>query len=408
MKLLHTADWHVGRTLRGRNRSGEHREVLAEIARLAAEHEVELIIVAGDLFDTAAPGPDAEHIVYTALMELARTGAEVIVIGGNHDNPRRLAAVRPLLDLTRVRTVAFPQPPDRGGVIELRARSGARVQIAVLPFVSQRGIVRVDQLMAGEAAEHVQQYADRCRRIVEQLCAGFGPDSVNLIVAHLTVAGGAVGGGEREAHTVFDYHVPSQVFPATAHYVALGHLHRLQQVPGACPIWYSGAPLQLDFGESANEPSVLIADVEPGLPARVQPVPLAAGRRLRTVGGTVDQLVAIAGDVGEDFLRVFVAEPARIGLADDVRVLFPNAVDVVVRREDAVAGGEDAWTPDQARHSPAQLFAEYLSDRNVDDPQVEKLFRDLLEDATHGSYVPRGEAGSEDPEPGPRDAELVV
>lgn len=390
MRLLHTGDWHVGRTLSGRNRADEHREVLAEIARIATEHNVELVVVAGDLFDTAAPAPDAEHIVYTALMELARTGAEVIVVAGNHDNPRRFAAVRPLLDLTRVRTVAFPQPPDRGGVIELRARSGARVQIAALPFLSQRGVVRVDQLLSGDAAEHVQQYADRCRRIIEQLCTGFDRDSVNLIVSHLTVVGGAVGGGEREAHTVFDYHVPPHVFPATAHYVALGHLHGVQKIAGACPIWYSGAPLQLDFGESANEPSVLIADVEPGLPARVQQIPLEAGRRLRTLRGTIDQLAAHADGVGDDFLRIVIAEPMRAGLADDVRVLLPNAVDVIIQRDDAMAGTEAAWTPNQARRSPVELFAEYLSERNVDDPELDQLFRELLEDATDEPLPPAG------------------
>lgn len=391
MKLLHTADWHVGKGLRGRSRTGEHQDVLAEIARVASEHEVDLVLVAGDLFDSASPAPDAEQIVYTALMALARTGAEIVVVAGNHDNPHRLTAVRPLLDLTGVRTVAYPAPPDAGGVLTLRTRSGEDVKLAVLPFLSQRGIIRIDQLMAGEAAEHVQRYAERCRRIIGTLCASFDSSSVNLVVSHLTVAGGVVSGGEREAHTIFDYHVPPHVFPATAHYVALGHLHGAQRIPGPCPIWYSGAPLQLDFGESANSPCVLIVEAAPGLPARTHQVPIESGRRLRTLRGSLAQLHALTGGLGDEFLRVFVEEPVRAGLADEVRELFPNAVDVVVLRDDAEADSDRDWTPDHARSSPAELFAEYLSDRNVQDPAVEELFRELLEDAIMSeSGVPAG------------------
>src|SRR5213596_2801936 len=102
MKLLHTSDWHVGKLLRGRSRADEHREVLAEIAGIAAAEEVDAVLVAGDLFDTAAPSPESEEIVYRALLGLAATGATVVVVAGNHDNPRRLSAVAPLLELGRV------------------------------------------------------------------------------------------------------------------------------------------------------------------------------------------------------------------------------------------------------------------------------------------------------------------
>jgi exonuclease SbcD len=107
MRILHTADWHVGKTIRGLSRADEHRAVLDEIVGLATERSVDLVIVAGDLFDTASPTPEAEQIVYQALLGLRASGAQVVVIAGNHDNPNRLLAVAPLFDELAVRVLAI-------------------------------------------------------------------------------------------------------------------------------------------------------------------------------------------------------------------------------------------------------------------------------------------------------------
>ena len=108
--VLHTSDWHVGKAIRGHSRADEHRAVLAEIAGVAAEHTVDLVVVAGDLFETSAPTPESESIVYRALLDLAATGAEVVVVSGNHDNAHRLRAVAPLLELCLLYT--SPSPRD--------------------------------------------------------------------------------------------------------------------------------------------------------------------------------------------------------------------------------------------------------------------------------------------------------
>jgi exonuclease SbcD len=340
---------------------------------------VDLVVVAGDLFDVSAPTPESEEIVYRALLGLAATGTDVVVIAGNHDHPRRLAAVRPLLDLTRVRTAAFTARPADGGVIDIRTRSGAKVRIALLPFLSQRGIVTADQLMESDAGDHVLAYADRYRRLLDTLCTGFDDSCINIVAAHATLIGGVTGGGERDAHTIHDYHVSPSYFPASAHYVAMGHLHRQQRIHGACPIWYAGAPLQLDFGESAYEPAVLLVEAEPDTPARVQTRPLRSGRRLRTLRGTLADLASHTADVGDDYLRIILTEPGRAGLADEARALFANAVDVMVLREDAGRTGSEEWTLDHVRRSPADLFGEYLNEKNVHDPDMQRLFAELLE-----------------------------
>lgn len=377
MRILHTSDWHVGKTLRGRSRAAEHEAVFAEMAELADRESVDLVLVVGDLFDTAAPTPESERIVYRALLDLARGGRPVVVVAGNHDNPVRLGAVRPLLDLGHVHVQPALAPPSEGGVLDLDA-GGERARIALLPFVSQRHIVGADDLMRLEAGEQSGRYAERVRRVIGALTEGFGTDTVNLVAGHLFLTGGALGGGERSAHTIFDYAVSATAFPAGVHYGALGHLHRSQRIEGPCPLWYCGSPLQLDFGETADAKAVHLVDARPGAPAAVRVVPLTAGRRLRTIEGSLAELEPLAGTTGDDFLRVVVRERPRPGLADDVRALFAEAVDVVVARQDDVAS---AAPTARLGRSPRELFAEYLAEQAAADDSLLALFDELLEAA---------------------------
>jgi exonuclease SbcD len=379
MKVLHTADWHVGKTLRGRSRTDEHEAVLAEIAAVAASEEVDLALVVGDIFDTAAPTAEAERVAYGGLLALAATGAEVVVVSGNHDNERRLQAVAPLLGLGHIVTRAQFASAADGGVVTGVSRGGDPWRLAVIPFLSQRWVVRAADLMALDADAHGGAYAARVARIIEALTAGFRVDEVNLVAAHLHVAGGMLGGGERTAHTIFDYAVSPGAFPVAAHYVALGHLHRAQAIAGPCPIRYSGSPLQLDFGETADVKSVTVVEASPGAPARHRQVQLSAGRRLRTVRGTLAELAGLVDSAGEDWLRVVVTESPRIGLSDDVRALFINAIDVVV---DNPAAGQAAGHVDHAARrgrSPHDLFAAYLGEMGQVDTRVLALFDRLMD-----------------------------
>ena len=374
MRILHTSDWHVGRTIRGRGRANEHRAVLTEIAGIAAKEGVDLILVAGDLFDVVAPSPESEQIVFRALLDLADI-APVVAVAGNHDHPRRLEAVAPLLELGRVQVGATLRRPDEGGVITAETDSGESARIALVPFVGQRAIVSASDLMALDPDQHGGKYATRLAGVIARLNEGISLDQVNLVVAHLMVAGGTLGGGERSAHTIFDYAVSSQAFDGSLSYVALGHLHRPQKVPAPAPTWYSGSPLQMDFGETEDRKAVLLIEAEAGTPARVREVALLAGRRLRRIRGTLEQIVAFQDEVGDAYLRVELEEPARVGLADDVRELFPDAVDVVIATPEDV---REATPPVRLGRPPHELFSEYLTQKNAFDERLLALFDELL------------------------------
>ena len=380
MKLLHTADWHVGKTIKGQSRLAEHKAVLDDIVRIADTEQVDVVLVAGDLYETAAPSPDAEALVLKSLLDLRDTGAQVIVISGNHDNAARFEAMRPVFAALGVVVLGMPRRPADGGVVEIVGRSGDSVRIALVPFLSQRGIIRTEQLMGQDAGANVATYDERMRQMVGALCAPFADDAVNVVAAHCMVMGASLGGGERAAQTYMDYAIGAVAFPAHAHYVALGHLHRTQQIAGAAPIWYSGSPLQVDFGEVDGPSNVLLVTADRKSPAVVRPVAVAGGRQLRTLRGTVDQLRSLAADSGDAFLRVVVEGPVKAGLAQDVRELLGDSV-VEVR----LAAPTEVARSGRGRitgQSPHELFAAYLETIGVDDSRLGALFAELLDEAS--------------------------
>lgn len=383
MKLLHTADWHVGKALKGRDRLEEQRDVLNEIVGIARCKAVDAVLVAGDLYETSAPSADAQKLVVRTLMDLRATGAEVIAIAGNHDHAATFEAYRPLMRAAGITLVGAVRAADNGGVVRFSARStGEDAVVAVLPFLSQRYAVRAAQLVAQTPAENAGAYDQMVRDVLAALTAEFGTSTVNVIMAHLTCTGGAFGGGERPAQSIFEYHVPASVFPMSAHYVALGHLHRYQELPAACPVSYSGAPYAIDFGEQDNTSVVLLVEASPDKRAVVAPKPISSGRRLRTVSGTAVELTARAREFGEDYLRVFVRERARAGLREQVCDSLPNALEVRIDPE--FASPVNPARPDLTRlhRTPGELFAQFCAETAVDDPRVTALFATLHDEVT--------------------------
>jgi DNA repair protein SbcD/Mre11 len=387
MKILHTADWHVGKVLKNQPRFDEHRAVLGDLVRIANEEDVDLVVVAGDLFETTTPSPQAQSLVMSTLLALRAEGRHVVVLAGNHDNQRLIADVyRPVLGELGLHVVGLPRRPDSGGTLTLPTRSGETAKVAVLPFVSYRYAVRAAEVILHESSEHAMDYARWIGRFIDALSAGFTEDTVNVVTTHGTLLGGRRGGGEREGQTLLGYELPATLFPSTAHYAALGHLHRYQEIDGPCPIAYSGSPISLDFGEEANESVALVVTATPGSRANVRAVPVRGGRRLRTLRGTLEQVVAKGDEAGEDaFLRVILAQQASAGIADRVREALPNVLEVQIDEEFRPRPtGRAGEGRSRLGRSPTDLFADFLAEQNVDDQRVAGLFAELLDQVTGG------------------------
>jgi exonuclease SbcD len=268
----------LGRTLEGRSRQAEQEAFLDELAVMVKSEEIDLVLVAGDIYDTVNPPSLAEKLFYDSLSRLADGGKRhVAVIAGNHDSPERLAAAAPLAQRHQIRLWGLPQAEP----VELGIPGcGERAVLFALPYPSE---ARLGELLSGEADEELLRsaYSERIKAVARRACSAFRKDSVNLIMSHLYVLGGAESeGSERPIQVGGAYTVEAAALCAGADYVALGHLHRPQFIKADTPIRYSGSPLAYSFSETGQAKSVTIVEAAPGGRPSITEVPLSAGRPL--------------------------------------------------------------------------------------------------------------------------------
>jgi len=384
IRLLHTSDWHLGRTIRNRPRTDEFAAVLAEVVAIAIDQRVDGMLVAGDLYDSRAPAPEADAILVETLVHLHEAGIPVAAIGGNHDSAQRLEAFAPLYRAVGATVVANVHRPADGGLVELASRDGSTTAlVACVPFVPERRFASTAALFDAPESWYAT-YADGMGNLLDAFAAAFRPDRVNVVLAHLYADGSLLGGGEREVTVGLEYAVSPARLPATASYLALGHIHRPQRVAGtAAPGRYSGSLLQLDFGETEQQKSVAIVEAAPGVPATVGEVPLSAGRRLVDLRGTLDELTVAAGDgsLGDAWLRVLVETDGPVpGIADRVREALPNALDVRLVYDRTAEGEPGARSAGVSVLDPRDQFAAYerLTHGVEPDPALLAAFDEVL------------------------------
>jgi exonuclease SbcD len=392
MRFLHTGDWHLGRTIRGRSRIDECARVLDEVIRMARDEGVDAVLIAGDTFDTFAQPAEAQKLLYETLMRLVRDGVRVVMIAGNHDSAARMDALSGILELAGVHSVGSLPADDVYRAIRVPSRDGDEAATVVaVPWIPERLAVRYETLF-GESNAAYQQYAANMERALRFYCRQFQPDTVNVLLAHMFVSGTVVGegSGERRLQIGDIYAVPGQLLPATAQYIALGHVHRPQPVPDA-PVagaaFYAGSLLQLDFGEAEQEKSVRIVDARPGLPADSKAVRITRGTSLRNLRLRIDELAAHAGKYGDEYVRVFVEVDAPVQqLAEQVLAALPNAVSI----EEIRTGGAQPPPGSGPRPSglePHELLSRYYLETRAQPIPAEltALFNEMYEEALAAS-----------------------
>jgi len=298
MRILHTSDWHLGKNLEHINRINEQREFIDWLCKTVEEEKIELVLIAGDIYDTHNPSAMAEELFYDAIERLNDKGKRaVVVIAGNHDNPERLCAASPLAYKNGIILLGYPgsdaaeyktsgegiKIADSGpGWLEL-CISGCEhnAVIITLPYPSES---RLEELLSKQADEGILQraYSEKIGSIFFSLGQKYREDTINLAVGHLFLMGGKESESERTLQVGGAMTVDPSVLPANAHYVALGHLHRPQEIRSApCPVYYSGSPLAYSFSEAEHSKAVYIVNAVPGEKAEVRPIYLDCGKPLR-------------------------------------------------------------------------------------------------------------------------------
>ncbi|KWX70387.1 exonuclease SbcCD subunit D [Paenibacillus jilunlii] len=276
MRILHTGDWHLGRTLEGRSRQKEQEQFIDELVEIADASQADLILMAGDVYDSVNPPAAAEQLFYDAAARLTANGRPLVVISGNHDQPERVASVSPLVRRQGITLVGMPTSEP---VTVHAVRTGEVAKIAALPYPSE---ARLGELLAGDAGEDELRlaYSARVGRLMNLLGREFTPQTVNLAMSHIYVLGGVESDSERPIQVGGAYTVDPSALSCGAQYTALGHLHRAQRVKGDGMIRYSGSPLAYSFSEAGQAKSVALIEVAPGGEPSFEEIYLRCGRPL--------------------------------------------------------------------------------------------------------------------------------
>jgi exonuclease SbcD len=295
LRILHTSDWHLGRNLEGRSRLPEQEQFIAELTDIVTKEDIQLVLVAGDVFDTYNPPADAENLFYDALERLSDGGKRAVaVIAGNHDSPDRLHAANPLALKHGISLFGFPREQLMIGTVPggiQRTNTGPGWLELTLPETVEKAVIyalpypsesRLNEVFTERLDDESQQvaYSERVGRLFLEADQIFRPDTVNLAMAHLFTRGGLESESERQLGGALA--VAPQMMPEQAQYIALGHLHRPQGVnhtPQVCR--YSGSPLSYSFSEADQQKEVVVVDVIPGGAAQARSINLSCGKALK-------------------------------------------------------------------------------------------------------------------------------
>lgn len=293
MKILHTSDWHIGRTLYTRKRYEEFEAFLSWLAETICEEQVDALLVAGDVFDTSTPSNRAQELYYRFLCRVAAsTCRHVIVIAGNHDSPTFLDAPKELLRALNVHVIGSVTANIEDEVLVLEHQDGSpELIVCAVPYLRDRDIRTVE---AGESIE------DKERKLIAGIRAHYaevgelalqkrtllGGEIPIVAMGHLFTAGGATidGDGVRELYVGSLAHVSAQIFPECIDYLALGHLHVPQMLNNLENMRYSGSPLPMGFGEANQEKSVCLIEFS-GIKASVSLFKVPVFQQLKRIRG---------------------------------------------------------------------------------------------------------------------------
>ena len=328
MRLIHTSDWHLGRRLKGEDRTSEIANALDELLNQSKTLEVDAVLVAGDIYDVPNPPAEAEQIAYNFFSKLKEAKIPAVVIAGNHDSAFRLDGIAKILSYVGVKALGRPHKANKGGVINLDTPSG-KLCVAAMPFASERRLLKYDDLWDKDDLEQRQYYRFQVQKLLANLASSFRDDSVNVLMAHMTVEDAKRAYSEVDFYTRDSYILSGQMLPSTAQYIALGHIHKPQQISNAAPTYYSGSLIQVDFGEAGEEKGFNLIDVEPNRPAKVEFKSIPCQKPLKVIKCNEANLEETLEEHQDHsgFLKVIVElNSPKMGLAEMVRKVCPQTL----------------------------------------------------------------------------------
>jgi len=401
MRILHSSDWHLGARLYGRVRGEEHAAFLRYLLDVMKSECVDVLLLAGDVFDSANPTTASQTLYYEFLAQVAQSGCRhVVVVAGNHDSPSFLAAPQALLLALKVHVVASMSEDIEDELLTLCDAAGnPELLVAAVPYLRDKDLRRVE---AGESTEDKQNkllsgmklhYEDLARlgeaRRAELLVQGHA-DIPFVAMGHLFAAGALTheGDGVRDLHVGTLLRLGGDAFPSCFDYVALGHLHMPQMVAGLAHVRYSGAPLPMSFAEAEQVKTLMLLDFE-GRNLTLSELPIPCFMPLLRVEGDLDEILAEIASLRAQGMAAFLElEYTGADLLPDLRerveaALEGSSLDLLALKNRVIAqralnlpvGDVDLEDVDEWQIFDACLLSNKLPDEQC--VEMRALYREL-------------------------------
>ncbi|MDF2786236.1 MAG: exonuclease SbcD [Pantoea eucrina] len=296
MRIIHTADWHLGQFFYSKSRAAEHQAFLDWLLRQIAEHQVDALIVAGDLFDTGSPPSYAREMFNRFVVALQPSGCQLIVLAGNHDSVATLNESRELLACLNTRVITSATPGGEQQVLTLMRRDGSPgALLCAIPYLRPRDILRSRAGQSGRdkqlsLLQAIEQHYQHCYNAAVAERDRLDQPLPIIATGHLTTVGVTKSDAVRDIYIGTLDAFPAQAFPP-ADYIALGHIHRAQRIGGTDHIRYSGSPIPLSFDETGRDKSVFLLDFSSTL-ERVTALPVPAFQPMQMLKGSMADIEA--------------------------------------------------------------------------------------------------------------------
>ena len=382
MRILHTSDWHIGHRLYERRRIEEHRQFLDWLLTTLQENAVDVLLVAGDIFDTALPSSEATDLYYRFLFQLYdETHAHAVITAGNHDSPIHLAAPQEFLRMGRIHVIGLASEPAEC-VVTLPFKNPS-VAIAAVPYLSESELSHISFETEPERAD---RYRERLKVFYRQCIERMPPGVPKILMGHLFVHGGRVGDSERNIQIGGATAMQISDFPDDVAYVALGHLHRPHAISGASyPVQYAGSPLPLRFNEANYAKKVYLLDVPASGDVRVEEIEVPIFKVLRTVAGNLDEvgLMAMSPEWDGKYIQVQLKlEQPEVGISDRIREMFhQHGGEVLSVKVELPARTERQEIPIEDMQQPTEIFEQFHKEKFSKNPDelMMKTFDELLQ-----------------------------
>ena len=381
MRILHTADWHIGHRLYERSRIEEHRQFLDWLLTTLQENAVDVLLVAGDIFDTALPSSEATDLYYQFLFQLYnKTHAHAVITAGNHDSPIHLAAPQEFLRMGRIHVVGLAAEPAK--CVFTFPSENPSVAIAAVPYLSESELSHISFETEPERAE---RYRERLKVFYRQCVECMPPDLPKILMGHLFVHGGKMGNSERNIQIGGATAMQISDFPDDATYVALGHLHRPHAISRAnYGIQYAGSPLPLRFNEASYRKKVYLLDVPISGDVRVEEIEIPVFKELCTVTGNLNEvnLIAMSSEWNKKYIQVQLKlEHPEVGISDRIREMFHQRGGEVLSVEvELPAQSERQEIPIEDMQQPTEIFEQFYKETFNEPPDelMMETFDELL------------------------------